>query len=216
MEGKDFKGLRALFPGVPEDLRRYVEGEILPRYEGSDPAHGAGHVRQVLENTGELLQGREADPRLAYTAAAYHDLGIVYFGRKGHEATSARLLREDGALGRWFSPEEIETMAQAVEDHRASAGTEPRSLSGKILSEADRDIDPERIVRRCMEYGRARFPDKDAGWQAARAVEHIREKYGEGGYMKLWLHSPRNQAGLETLRRWLATGEIGEVCLRYG
>ena len=47
-------------------------------------------------------------------------------------------------------------------------------------------------------------------------VEHIREKYGEGGYLKLWLHSPRNQAGLDKLRQWLATGELEEVCKRYG
>ena len=50
----------------------------------------------------------------------------------------------------------------------------------------------------------------------ARAVEHIREKYGEEGYVTLWLHCPRNQAGLDTLRRWLATGELEEVCKRYG
>ena len=107
-------------------------------------------------------------------------------------------------------------MAQAVEDHRASVDREPRSLYGKIVSEADRDIDPERIVRRVMEYGKARFPEKDTSWQVRRAVEHIREKNGEGGYLKLWLHSPRNQAGLDKLRQWLATGELEEVCKRYG
>lgn len=47
-------------------------------------------------------------------------------------------------------------------------------------------------------------------------MEHIREKYGKGGYLKLWLHSPRNQAGLDKLRQWLATGELEEVCKRYG
>lgn len=107
-------------------------------------------------------------------------------------------------------------MAQAVEDHRASVDREPRSLYGKIVSEADRDIDPERIVRRVMEYGKARFPEKGTPWQVRRAVEHIREKYGEGGYLKLWLHSPRNQVGLDKLRQWLATGELEEVCKRYG
>lgn len=201
---------------IPEDLRDYVQGQVLPLYQRSDSAHGPEHIRQVLANSWELAQGLEADLRLVYVVAAYHDLGIAFFGRQDHHLTSARLLREDGALSRWFTPEERETMAQAVEDHRASVDREPRSLYGKIVSEADRDIDPERIVRRVMEYGKARFPEKDTSWQVRRAAEHIREKYGEGGYLKLWLHSPRNQAGLDKLRQWLATGELEEVCKRYG
>ena len=201
---------------IPEDLRDYGEGEILPRYADADPAHGPAHVRQVLANSRELLEGLEVDPRMVYVVAIYHDLGIPSFGRKDHEKTSARLLREDPALGRWFSAEEVETMAQAIEDHRASSGREPRSLYGKIVSEADRDIDPERIVRRCMAYGRSHFPQLTGEEQVARAVQHIREKYGEEGYVTLWLHCPRNQAGLDTLRRWLATGELEEVCKRYG
>ena len=107
-------------------------------------------------------------------------------------------------------------MAQAVEDHRASGGREPRSVYGKIVSEADRDIDPERIVQRTMAYGKYRCPQLGEEGQVQRAVEHIREKYGEGGYLKLWLHSPRNQAGLDTLRKWLSTGELEEVCRKYG
>ena len=201
---------------IPEDLRDYVQGQVLPLYQRSDSAHGPEHIRQVLANSWELAQGLGADLRLVYVVAAYHDLGIAFFGRHDHHLTSARLLREDGELSRWFTPEERETMAQAVEDHRASVDREPRSLYGKIVSEADRDIDPERIVRRVMEYGKARFPEKDTSWQVRRAVEHIREKYGEGGYLKLWLHSPRNQAGLDKLRQWLATGELEEVCKRYG
>lgn len=201
---------------IPEELRRYVEEEVLPPYGQSDPAHGLGHIRAVLENSRELLEGLEADPRLAYVVAAYHDLGAARFGREDHEKTSARLLREDPALERWFTPEERETMAQAVEDHRASGGREPRSIYGKIVSEADRDIDPERIVQRVMAYGRFRYPQLGEEGQVQRAVEHIREKYGEGGYLELWLHSPRNQAGLDTLRKWLAAGELEEVCRRYG
>lgn len=190
--------------GIPEELRRYVEEEVLPQYGQSDPAHGLGHIRAVLENSRELLEGLEADPRLAYVVAAYHDLRAARFGR------------EDPALERWFTPEERETMAQAVEDHRASGGREPRSIYGKIVSEADRDIDPERIVQRVMAYGRFRYPQLGEEGQVQRAVEHIREKYGEGGYLELWLHSPRNQAGLDTLRKWLAAGKLEEVCRRYG
>ena len=201
---------------IPQELRRYVEEEILPQYAQSDPAHGLGHIQAVVENSLELLDLVPADPRLVYVIAAYHDLGAARFGREDHEKTSARLLRQDRALERWFTPEERELMAQAVEDHRASGGREPRSVYGKIVSEADRDIDPERVVERTMAYGKYRCPQLGAEGQVRRAVEHIREKYGEGGYLKLWLSSPRNQAGLHTLRKWLSTGELEEVCRKYG
>ena len=201
---------------IPQELRRYVEEEILPQYAQSDPAHGLGHIQAVVENSLELLELVPADPRLVYVIAAYHDLGAARFGREDHEKTSARLLRQDRALERWFTPEERELMAQAVEDHRASGGREPRSVYGKIVSEADRDIDPERIVQRVMAYGKYRCPQLGPEGQVRRAVEHIREKYGEGGYLKLWLSSPRNQAGLHTLRKWLSTGELEEVCRKYG
>ena len=85
----------------------------------------------MLENSRELLEGLEAEPRLAYVVAAYHDLGAARFGREDHEKTSARLLREDPALERWFTPEERETMAQAVEDHRASGDGSPGVFMGR-------------------------------------------------------------------------------------
>ena len=201
---------------IPQELRRYVEEEILPQYAQSDPAHGPGHIQAVVENSLELLDLVPADPRLVYVIAAYHDLGAARFGREDHEKTSARLLRQDRALERWFTPEERELMAQAVEDHRASGGREPRSVSGTLVSEADRDLDPERVVQRVMAYGKYRCPQLGAEGQVRRAVEHIREKYGEGGTLKLWLSSPRNQAGLHTLRKWLSTGELEEVCRKYG
>lgn len=198
------------------ELENYVKEQVLPRYEESDPAHGLAHVCQVVENSRELARPLDVEWRMVYVVAAYHDIGIPVKGRENHEKTSAQILREDTALSRWFTQDEVETMAQAVEDHRASTGREPRSLYGRIVSEADRDIDPERIVRRCMEYGKAKFPQMDEEWQIRRTVDYVRERYGEGGYIRLWLPSPQNKRGIEVLREWLKTGELEEVCRKYG
>ena len=116
---------------IPQELRRYVEEEILPQYAQSDPAHGLGHIQAVVENSLELLDLVPADPRLVYVIAAYHDLGAARFGREDHEKTSARLLRQDRALERWFTPEERELMAQAVEDHRPPAAGSPGASTGR-------------------------------------------------------------------------------------
>jgi uncharacterized protein len=46
-------------------------------------------------------------------------------------------------------------MREAVEDHRASASHSPRSIYGKIVAEADRDIEKDIVIRRTIQYGLA-------------------------------------------------------------
>ncbi len=92
-------------------------------------------------------------------------------------------------------------MAQACEDHRASSDHEPRSIYGKIVAEADRFIDPDTIILRTVQYGLANYPelDKEGHWQ--RTLDHLHEKYAEGGYLRLWFENSPNVARLNTLRR---------------
>ena len=180
---------------VPADLKEYVETVILPRHEAYDAAHRPDHIRRVIARSMAL----QPSP-ITYAAAAMHDIGICE-GREVHHLASGRIIREDETLRRWFSEEEIETIAQAAEDHRASATTRPRSPLGCILSEADRDIEPDTIVRRTVEYGLSHYPtlDREGHWQ--RTLEHLHEKYAEGGYIKLWMgDASPNAAPLADLR----------------
>ncbi len=196
-------------------LLEYCQGQILPLYLAHDKAHGPEHVRTVIQNSLELAEQlpecRGVDLDMVYTVAVYHDVGIRY-GRKNHEAASGKWLMEDEALKRWFTEEQRQTMREAVEDHRASRQEPPRNLYGRIVSEADRDLEPERIVRRCMEYGVEKCPGLSDEEQIRRTVEHVREKYGEGGYLHLWLPCPKNEMGLATLREWLKTEELENRC----
>jgi uncharacterized protein len=91
-------------------------------------------------------------------------------------------------------------MRDAVEDHRASSTSAPRSIYGAIVAEADRHIDPETILRRALQFGMKQHPEADFEWHFERAYQHMLEKYAEGGYMRLWLHSKRNVEGLKALR----------------
>ncbi len=154
------------------------------------------------------------DPNLVYTIACYHDVGIR-FGRETHEITGAKWLWEDAALEQFFSAGERRLMKEAIEDHRASRSERPRSLYGCLISEADRDVDPERIVRRSMEYGRAHYPELDDEGLVERATSHIAEKYGENGYLHLWMPCRRNEEGLEVLRGWLQDGSLAGRCRKY-
>lgn len=179
---------------VPSDLKQYIEEAILPRYDHFDPAHRRDHARRVIARSMAMKPSA-----ITYVAAAMHDLGLAE-GREEHHLASGRIIRADRELRRWFSEEEVELIAQAAEDHRASAARPPRSLLGCIVAEADRDIEPETIVRRTVEYGLGHYPtlDREGHWQ--RTLDHLHEKYAEGGYIKLWLPDSSNAAPLVVLR----------------
>lgn len=111
------------------------------------------------------------------------------------------MIRSDKHLPQWFTADEIETMAQAAEDHRASSGRCPRSLLGMIVAEADRLIDAETVVRRTIQYGLAHYPQLNRQQHYERMRLHLQEKYSEQGYLKLFLPESANAAPLKELQR---------------
>lgn len=188
-------------------LKRYIEREIIPRYEHFDRAHDVGHVRTVIARSLELAARYEVDADMVYAIAAYHDTGLVN-GRENHHLDAGRILAADHELRRWFSEEQVEVMRQAVEDHRASAGHAPRSIYGRIVAEADRVIDPATIIRRTVQYGLDHCPELDREGHFARCLEHLHNKYAEGGYLKLWIPESENARRLEALREVIRNPEL--------
>lgn len=196
---------KMMYPMVTPSLRQYVETQVLPRYEFFDAAHSRAHAERVMAQSMELRSllaargqgGLNAD--MVYATAAYHDTGMTQ-GREVHHLASGHIIRHDEHLTQWFSPTEIETMAQAVEDHRASSSTEPRSIYGRIVAEADRDIEPLTVIQRTIQYGFARFPGLDREELWLRTLRHLHEKYAEGGYLRLYIPASRNALQLERLR----------------
>ena len=160
----------------------YVESEILPRYASFDKAHQNDHVDRVIQESLRLAQYYEVNPDMVYVIAAYHDVGLVE-GRERHHLVSGSLLQADQKLRNWFSEEEIQLMKEAVEDHRASNKHEPRSIYGKIVSEADRVIDAETTFRRTVQYGLSHYPEMIPEEHYLRFRDHLITKYGEGGYL---------------------------------
>ena len=180
-------------------LINFIEDEIMPRYENFDKAHDRRHAFMVMSNSLRLAQHYDVDMQMVYTIAAYHDLGLEA-GREQHHTVSARIVREEKRLKKFFTSEQIEIMADAVEDHRASCSKPPRTIYGKIVAEADRIIEPETIMTRTVQYGLSRYPTLTKDEHIERAVAHIKEKYGRGGYMKLWIPQSQNSVRLEEFR----------------
>lgn len=181
------------------DLTEFVETQILPQYANFDRAHNLEHVTRVIRRSLDLAHHTGADINMAYVVAAYHDLGMSG-PRAVHHITSGKILANDARLKRWFTAEQIKVMKEAVEDHRASASRAPRSLYGKIVAEADRDIVPEVVFRRTVQYGMANYAemDKEHHWQRFR--EHVDAKYSAHGYIRLWIPGSPNEEKLKELR----------------
>lgn len=185
----------------PEELLLdvYLQQEILPQYDAFDGGHKRDHAETVIRESLKLARAYKADETMAYVIAAYHDLGLR-FDRERHHIHSGELLMADEKLRQWFTEEQLLTMRDAVEDHRASGKNPPRTIYGAIVAEADRQIDPLTVVHRTMAYSRKLYPNGDFETLYQRSLEHLHEKYAEGGYLKLWLNSERNVQGLKELR----------------
>ena len=184
---------------VNPSLIKYVEKEILPLYDSFDAAHQRGHARAVIEESMRLASFYEVNPNIVYATAAYHDTGLQ-IDRELHHIYSGRRIRSDRNLLQWFTEEEIETIAQAAEDHRASSREEPRSIYGKIVADADKELQPINCIRRAVQYTSSHYPDLSEEEQYMRSAGHLQEKYAEGGYMHLWLKESREAPFLSDLR----------------
>lgn len=188
---------------VSLDLMQFVEQQILPRYTAFGRSHGLAHVQRVIKNSLELGCMLGVNINMVYVIAAYHDLGMEG-PRAIHHITSGKILASDARLKRWFSPEQINIMKEAVEDHRASASHAPRSIYGKIVAEADRDLDPEVVFTRAIEFGLERYPELGKEEQWRRFDSHMEEKYSSHGYIRLWITNSPNEKRLKEIREMIA------------
>lgn len=182
------------------ELINFVEGEIMPLYESFDKAHDRSHAFTVMSHSLQLAQHYDVDVAMVYVIAAYHDLGLCE-GRENHHTASAHIVRNDIRPREFFTRKQIDTIADAVEDHRASNRHEPRTIYGKIVAEADRVIDSTTIMTRTIQYGLSHYPALAKEEHLERAVQHIHEKYGREGYLRLWIPESPNATRLEEFRK---------------
>ena len=181
------------------ELMHFVETQILPRYTDFGVSHGIMHVQRVIERSLKLAHTTGADIDMVYAIAAYHDIGMSG-PRAIHHITGGKILQADQRLRKWFREDQITTMREAIEDHRASSSHSPRSLYGKIVAEADRDLQPEIVFRRTIQFGLEQYPEleKESQWERFRS--HMINKSSAQGYIHLWIPKSINEVHLKELR----------------
>ena len=193
---------------IAPEVCAYIETQIIPRYRAMS-GHTDKHIRQVIKRSLKFAEGLDdINLDMVYVIAAYHDLGREV-DDDHHEVESGKMLRADEELKKFFSPEQIETMAEAVEDHRASNKNEPRSIYGKIVSSADRNTSVDQMLERCYDCNRLWHPEMTDDEVIETARKHLREKYSPDGYAakKMYFPDPDFQACLEKIEEITRTSE---------
>lgn len=188
-------------------LQQYIQKEIIPVYATFDKGHDTNHVNAVIERSLRIASElpEKLDLNMVYVVAAYHDYGMK-IARKGHNMHSGALLRQDQNLAKWFTPEQTETMAQAAEDHSTSSQSEPRSIYGKIVCDADKDNDVTVSLTRALEFSLANNTHFSMEQHYENCYQHLHSKFGQGGLVHFYLSTSINNAFLQQIRH-LATNK---------
>lgn len=192
---------------INKELVDYIENEIFPLYQKNEEGHGIKHIKKVIKRSLKFAKKYNAKLDMAYTIAAYHDIGH-YINREKHEIISAEIFMKDEKIKKWFTDEQRNIIKEAIEDHRASSNHKPRSIYGMIVSTADRTIiDIDNTIKRSYSYGKRNYKELTEEEQIERMYNYLKEKYGENGYAKIYLEDEEFDEAIEKLRQALSNKE---------
>ena len=190
------------------NIKNYIENYVFPEYEKNEKGHGIEHIKYVIRRSFELVEENklDVDENIVYVIAAYHDLGH-HIDPKKHEVISAQMMYEDENLKKFFNSDELLIIKEAIEDHRASAKTEPRSIYGRIVSSADRNNTVEDCLKRTYFYGKRLNPEATDDELFLRAYDALVNKFGENGYAKFYFKDKEYEDFLTKIRELLNNKE---------
>lgn len=195
---------------INKELKQYIENEILPIYNQNDEGHNLSHIEYVIRRSLNFAKEVEdINYDMVYTIASYHDI-CVHINRDEHERLSAEYLANDKNLKKFFNDEQIKIMSEAVEDHRASNDSEPRSIYGKIVSSADRNTSLEQPFKRTFAYKLKKEYYLTLEELINRAYEVLVNKFGPNGYAreKMYFDDPEYQNFLDELNIYLSDKKL--------
>jgi len=183
---------------INNELKKYIEENIFPIYERFY-SHGMLHVNNVINNALMLADCYDLNKDMCYVMASYHDVGLK-IDRANHEKESGKIFIEDDAMKNFFNDEERTIIKEAIEDHRAYSKNDPRSIYGKIVSDADKNTEVEIFFKRSIIYTFKYYPNYSKEQCLERVYNHCIEKFGEEGYAKLYLEDEKYEEYLKSLR----------------
>ena len=192
---------------INEEVKKFVTEYTTPFYKKNESGHSFSHIDYVVKRSLKFADEiKDINLNMVYTIAMFHDVAH-HIDKKTHEILSAKILRECTGLSDYFSKEEIEIMAQAIEDHRASLEHPPRTIYGKIVSTADRNNTVEQCFFRAYSFSRKSNPSYTEDEVFNEAYTHLNKKFGVNGYAKVYLKDEEYENFLIEIRSLLSNKE---------
>lgn len=193
-----------------KELLKYLKDNISIENNKNDSGHNMDHINYVLRRSLNFAKEvKDININMVYTIAYYHDIAH-HLDAKNHEVLSAEILRNDQELLKWFTKEEINIMAETVEDHRASSDTEPRTVYGKIVSSADRNTSIDEPFKRTYAYRLKHSPDISLEDLIKESQSHLQNKFGHSGYAnnKMYFNDSEYTKYLKDLNKIIYDDEL--------
>jgi len=194
---------------IDKRLEEYIENVILPFYEEKVKCHATKHVRYVIRRSLEFakqVKDQSINFDMVYATAAFHDIGNSK-DRTSHHIIGAEMFLADKVIPQFFSPEQMQIISQAIQDHRASTKHEPRNIYGKIVSSADRMTSVDEHMITTYKHHEKYNPnyESDRETMIAECLQFTIDKYCDNGYAvtKIYFKDPENEKFLK---------ELGELC----
>ena len=167
---------------INPQLKEYIEKNVFPQYENNESGHGLEHIQYVIKRSLEFAkQVPNVNLDIIYAVACYHDIGH-HIDAKNHEKVSAEIFKNDKNIKNFFTDEEIDIIYEAIQDHRASGDSEPRSVYGKIVSSADRRTNIDDIMKTMYTYRLKHSPHFTIKENIEEAYQQLCRKFAYGGY----------------------------------
>lgn len=171
------------------ELKNYIENNILPLYDSNIGGHGIDHINFVINRSFELVKEfkLDVDLNMVYVIAAFHDIGYKT-NPDEHEEVSSQMFMNNQDMKKFFNDEQISAIADAIVDHRASLEYEARSIYGKIVSSADREISVRNMLERSIDFQKDKHKDENPTTIEVinYSYKKLSSKYGKSGYAKMY------------------------------
>lgn len=204
--------MQKIYEFIGEDVNKieeeinYVEDKVLPLYDTNIGGHGRDHILTVIMRSFEIKKEFDLSlkNKLILIIAAYHDIGYKK-DPDNHEQVSSEMFLADKEIQKFLEPDEVQIVAEAIVDHRASLEYEARSEYGKLVSSADRETSVENMLKRSFLYQ----ADKHAAENPTieQVIEYsfkkLTKKFGKDGYAKMYFPDKKYTEYLKKMQELL-------------
>ncbi len=204
--------MQKIYKFIGEDVNKieeeinYVEDKVLPLYDTNIGGHGRDHILTVIMRSFEIKKEFDLSlkNKLILIIAAYHDIGYKK-DPDNHEQVSSEMFLADKEIQKFLELDEVQIVAEAIVDHRASLEYEARSEYGKLVSSADRETSVENMLKRSFLYQADKHADENPTIEQVieYSFKKLTKKFGKDGYAKMYFPDKKYTEYLKEMQELL-------------